>query len=274
MDYIGRNVYMRLSTDLYIVKDSTAQSLMEDTAGKDVSSSDILESIGKKSEYMASGRVFTCQDVMTGLGESGNALVYVIEKGEPLQVGAEEETAGIRPVGYALIKDGYLEEYLDTGVTEGAGIVMGHTKSGMLTVDAENHGTITLKIIDMKTEYEPIYKNKDTASVTVKVKVKLNVEESAEGLNYINEDFREKIESAAAEEIRQTAVLAIEKSQALGTDFCGIGDAVYIREPHKFRKTHEKWQDIFKDIQIGLEVETELQRTYDMENSLNFTGDE
>jgi len=118
LDYIGRNVYMRLSTDLYIVKDGTAKELIEKTAGSDVTTSDMLESIGNNSRFMASGKVFNCREVMSSLAESGTALVFAVEQGEPLQAGSDEETLSISPVGYALFKDGYMEEYLDSGITE------------------------------------------------------------------------------------------------------------------------------------------------------------
>lgn len=273
LDYIGRNVYMRLSAGLFIVKGDTAQKLMEDTTGENTASSDMLEAISKKSEYMASGRVFTCREIMSGLAENGSALVYAVEKGEQSQAGSDE-TASIKPVGYALIKDGYMEEYLETGVTEGTGMIMGHTKSGMLTVDVEEHGPVTLKIIDIKTKYEPSYTDDEMTAVTIKMQIKMNIEESAEDINFINESMRKQIESAAEEEIKETVALAIKKSREIGSDFFGMGDEININDPYKFRDTHEKWDEIFPEVQIGLKIECELKRTYDMENSLSFRGEE
>lgn len=272
LDYIGRNVYMRLSAGLFIVQGNTAQRLMEDTTGENTASSEMLEAISKKSEYMASGKVFTCQEIMSGLAENGSALVYAVEKGDQMQAGADE-TASIKPVGYALIKDGYLEEYLETGVTEGAGMIMGHTKSGMLTVDVEGHGSVTLKITDIKTKYEPSYADGEMTAVMIKISVKMNIEESAEDLNFINESMRKKIENAASEEIKDTVELAINKSKEFGSDFLGMGDEININDPYKFRKTYENWEEKFPEIKINFEIESELKRTYDMENSLSFRGE-
>lgn len=274
LDYIGRNVYMRLSTELYIVKGGTAKELMEKTAGSDVTTSDMLESIGKNSQFMASGKVFNCREVMSSLAENGTALVFAVEQGEPLQAGSSEETLSISPVGYALFKDGYMAEYLDSGVTEGAGIIMGHTKSGMLTVEAVSKGPVTLKVMDVKVKYEPVYQGETVKDIILKIEIEMNLEESASYINYINESYREKIEKAAAEEIKQTALLAIDKSQELKVDFCGISEKLEMKDPYKFRESKEIWQKIFADINIDVKIETELKRTYDMENSLNFKGAE
>jgi len=272
LDYIGRNVYMRLSSSLYIVKGGTAKELMEKTTSADVATSDMLESIGKNSEFMASGRVFDCREVMGALAENGSALIYSVEKGEPLQVGGDDEMRAVSPAGYALFRDGYLTEYLDTGVTEGAGIIMEHTKSGMLTVDVLEHGTVSLKITDIKVKYEPIYKDSDLTDVILKIKMEMNLEESAPHLNYINESFRKNVEAAAEQEILQTVSIAVEKSQETGVDFCGMGEKLLLMDPYKFRETHENWQEIFTEIQIESKIEVRLERTYDMENSLGFTG--
>ena len=273
LDYVGRNVYMRLSTKLYLVKGGNAKKLIEETTGESISAPDMLETISKKSEFMAAGTVFTCKDVMASFAKSGTALMYVIETGEPLYSGSEDETLSITPVGYALFKNGFLEEYLDTGVTEGAGIIMGHTKSGMLTVEVEGHGSITLKINNIKTEIKPEFNGDDLASVTIFVKTDMNIEEAAADLNLINRSLRSKIEKAASEEIEDTVQAAIMKMLELNTDFCGIGDRLYMKHPYKMKDENENWDEIFQNITIKTEIKTELQRTYDMENSLNYTGE-
>ena len=61
LDYVGRNVYMRLSTKLYLVKGGNAKKLIEETTGESISAPDMLEAISKKSEFMAAGTVFTCK---------------------------------------------------------------------------------------------------------------------------------------------------------------------------------------------------------------------
>jgi len=274
LDYIGRNVYMRLSCDIYIAKGGTAQKLMEETTGDSTATSDLLEAISKKSEFMASGRVFTCKDIMAALAGNGTALVYVIEAGEELYTGGSDETKAVKPAGYAIFKDGYLDEYLDTGVTEGAGILMGHTKSGMLTVKVENHGTVTLKISDINTKFEPQYRDGKFECAAIIINIDMNIEEAAADLNFINESLRKKIESAAAQEIRETVYTAIEKSQELNSDFCGIGEKLYIKDPYKFADAHDNWQEIFAETQLIAHIETKVKRSYDMENSLNYTGDE
>ncbi|MBQ8830298.1 MAG: Ger(x)C family spore germination protein [Oscillospiraceae bacterium] len=273
LDYVGRNVYMQLSSDLYLAKGGTAKKLMEDTTGESTAVSDMLEAISKKSEFMAAGKVFTCKDVMASLAKSGMALIYVIEAGEPLYTGGDDETLSVKPMGYAIIKDGKLEEYLDTGVTEGAGIIMGHTKSGMLTVEAEGHGAVTLKISNIKTDLEPIFESGKLTTVTVKVTAELNIEESAEDLNYLNESFREKVERAAAVEIEETVQAVLLKSAELGEDFCGMGDKLYLKHPYKLADEHDNWEKVYENLQFKTEIRAKLERTYDMENSLNYTGE-
>ena len=274
LDYIGRNVYMRLSAEMYLVKGGTAKKLIEETTGETTAAADMLEAISKKSEFMAAGKVFTCKDMMASLAKSGTALIYVIEAGEPLYTGGDDETLSIKPMGYAILKDGCVTEHLGASATEGAGILMGHTKSGMLTVEAAGYGEITLKITDIKTTYEPIFENGKLAAVSVKIKTEMNIEESASDLNFINESLREEIERAAAAEIRDTIDAALKKSAELNEDFCGIGDKLYLKHPYKMMEEHRRWKDIYNVLRFETEIETKLQRTYDMENSLNYTGDQ
>ena len=273
LDYIGRNVYMRLSAKMYLVKGGTAKKLIEETTGETTAAADMLEAISKKSEFMASGKVFTCKDIMASLAKSGTALMYVIKAGEMLYTGGDDETLSIKPMGYAVLKDGRVTELLDAGVTEGAGILMGHTKSGMLTVEAQGHGEITLKITDIKTTFEPIFENGKLTAVSVKVTAEMNIEEAASDLNFINKNLREEIEKAAAKEIRDTVDVALKKSMEMNEDFCNIGDKLYLKHPYKMEDEYRNWKYIYNVLHFETEIETKLQRTYDMENSLNYTGD-
>ena len=274
LDYIGRNVYMRLSAEIYIAKGGTAKKLIEDTTGDNTATSDIIEAISKKSEFMAAGKVFTCKDIMASLAKSGTALVFAVEAGGPIYTGNDDKTQSIEPKGYAILKDSYLYEYLGAGVTEGAGILMGHTKSGMLTVEAEGHGAVTLKINELKTVFTPIFNNDDLTAVEIKVIAEVNVEEAAEGLDFINKNFRDEIEQAAAYEIAETVESTLQKSAELGNDFCGIGDKIYLKNPYKLKDEHRNWQTVYSSLPVETKIEVKLQRTYDMENSLNYAGEE
>ena len=69
-----------------------------------------------------------------------------------------------------------------------------------------------------------------------------------------------------------TVATALAKSRELNSDFCGIGEKLYIKNPYKFADTHEKWEELFSETQIYIKVKAELKRTYDMENSLNYRG--
>lgn len=272
-DYIGRNPYMRLSANLFIAKDSTARELIEKTNGKDITASDMLEAIVKRSELMAAGKVFSCKEVMAELARGKIALAYTVVKEEVSQAG-DNEKVNIKPAGYALFENGKMTGYLNVGTAESAGIIMGHTKSGMLTVNVQNHGTVTLKANDIKTSIKGKYNKKELEKVVIEIKVKLNIEEAGENLNFINDSLREDIEKAAANEIYETAILAVKESQRLNKDFCGIGKKLNMKNPYKFRNYAEQWEEKFHDIEINIDVKTELKRSYDMENSLNYNGDE
>ena len=270
LDYTARNINMRLSSNIYIVQGGTAGELIKETDGGSISATDMLMAVNDKAEYMMLGKVSNCDNIIEELEKNEYGLITAVKKIQPMEVFGKEKV-GITAAGYVLIQNGKLARFIDEYEATGVAIARGEVKSGEISVTMDDGYKVTVRITEVEVSERAEYDG--GPDITVRVNIKLNVEGAAGAIDLTDYNVRREIAEKAEREIQDRVSTAIEKAQRAGTDYCRIGESIYLRHPYKFRSTYLNWNEIFPECVIKTEVSTIIERTYDVADSPELQGD-
>lgn len=268
MDYIARDVSMRLAADIYIVKNGTAQDLIEHAAGNDVSASDLLSAISDRAGTLEIGTVYSCGDIVTGLMKDRAALAMAIEESPVVEVSDEKEKASILPAGNAILKNGKEKTYLPKAATAGIMILRNELSTGLVSVSIPQ-GDAVLKIMSIKAEYESDDYSKE---LKIKISARMSVIETAGDIHLTDEVTLNALEKNASETLVEYVKAAVIAAQNEKLDIFGIGQKLEIKNPKKYDIVKKSWDEVFSDLSITVEAEAKISNTYDIENSLGING--
>ena len=108
IDYITRNLSIRLDANVYIVKGGTAPRFYCENRGEEcVHLSGMLGYIQEDVNMSTEGQVYTCGDVAGSLIEGTPVLLQAIEI-KPEEEMLENSEEVISPMGFAVVNGGYL----------------------------------------------------------------------------------------------------------------------------------------------------------------------
>lgn len=77
----------------------------------------------------------------------------------------------------------------------------------------------------------------------------------------IESGYIKSLERRTAQSIRNTVQSTIDLSRELSSDVIGFGNLIYRKRPELWREIKDEWYDVFKDIEIDIQVNTNINRT-------------
>lgn len=163
-----------------------------------------------------------------------------------VEVYGTEVFKGIKPIGW-----------LNGEETKAFLFIIDKLEGGTLVVEIE--GTkIALEIFKNKTSVEPIYEN-GKLTMNIHTKTVVNINELETQIDFTSEKGRGLIKKEAEALIENKIKKIIYKVQKeYGSDIFGFGNMVEREYPKLWRENKEKWDEIFKDLDIQVKSEIEI----------------
>lgn len=215
-----------------------------------------LEAQNKSLSFAPRIQLYQFNQMMLSPGKVGYApMIYRIKKGvHPLAL----------VEGMAVIKGGKWIGELNSKETRGVLWVRGEVEGGILVIPIPGTkeknkvtGKISLEIMKNNTSIKPVLKEGDL-SVTLDIKSTMNIGEILGPLRVDRRNI-EDIKHNAAMEIKREVKSSLEKTQKKWkADIYGIKDAVHRKYPDYWKKNKEKWEDIFSDLPIEVNVSVDI----------------
>lgn len=258
LDFVERDMNMRISTPVYIVKNQNAGEVMNDLVDEGANISLSLETINKGLNFLSDSYVFTCADVAKNLMETGNALIPAVK----LEKNEAVNGTVLAPDGYAVLKEGKLVKYIDNELAAGVNIFLSEMKPGIIEVLNEEGKNAAFQIKLDECSVKPIYSNGNLEQVDVEVSISATIDELNEGIDIYDERVLHYFSEQISNVILKKGQEVIKLSQAMASDFLDLGRKVKIKAPIQYASLEETWSDIFPELEIKLSVETEIMRTY------------
>ena len=268
--YAARSPDLRLDTPLWLLRDSTAESLLSGAGSGSRGVTEILAAAETELDRRSDARAFTAGRIIRDLQRQGSALACVLEyipssersdsstqnRGTP----GTARTAAL--AGFAVVQGDRIRGYLKAEELLGVSLFRNMLGVEQLSLRDRNGGAAVLEIHEGGTRLRPVW-DEDGALRALEINAHV-VASLVEGDNggygdlYID-DLTARLESAVAEQLRGL----LRRSKILRSDFLGLGPRVEEASPLAFRRMGRSFDDVLPGLEISLTVRGTLQHEYD-----------
>ena len=267
IDYITRNLSIRLDANVYIVKGGTARDFIAKTVEKNVSISGMLGYIQKDVNMSTEGQVYTCGDVAVSLIEGTPVLLQAIEI-KPEEEMLENSEEVISPMGFAVVKEGILVDFTGEDVTKGICILRGVAESEVVSVYLDG-AMVSMDLKNIKADIEPVFSGDELKKIKIKLSFNGSIEQITGKLDVGQEEVLKALTDEIEKREAEKVAAAINSAKKAEMDYVGLYKILKTSHPLKFNMTEDQWNEIFKDVQISISAEAKIERAYDI---INVTG--
>lgn len=263
-DFIMRDHESRLNTTVFVVKGESAENFMKEAVKSDLIIGDALESLEKRSgNFAMSKRVYMYE--LCGMLDSKTTSPYLpcIQIKNGVELEGDHADSNIELRGLAVFKDDKLSYYLDGIETRAFNFIIGDIKSGVITVKDQVGQEVSLEIITATRKIKT-YVNDGIPSVDLMINMSSNIDEQWSTEDITEEEALDLINTQQSEVIKEEVIKVINKAQQNNTDIFGFGDAIHRQHPGKWKDIEDKWEEMFPEIKINVNVKSIINRTYDI----------
>ena len=264
LDYVERDIEMRLDTELFVVKGAGAFDAIASAATGTSSAADRLEALEDDAGLRATSATRTVKDVLAGQAQNGASFAPAITLTSGETGNGAGEGTDLSAAGFAIIKDNALAGWADGDAARGINLLLGQVDADVLELDLPGGGKAALRIVGSAAKVRPVFQDGTLAALEVSCQVDANVAEAPAALDLSDDTVRRRLNAAlvAAEEARIRA--ALDLSQSLDADFMGLKKWAGLSAPWHWDALKDQWAGRFSRLEIRLRVEGDIQRSYDV----------
>ncbi len=274
LDILSKDQEIRLSSNVYIIKDMTSQEFLNQVINSEYKLSDMLDNIEKNSGQKTIAKYITISEILSSkLSDSEIYLVPTLEFTSNIEKiteteGGEEEsdelTKQFEFYGYAVMKDNKLIDFLDDKEAIIYNMLINESKGGNVDVENENGEIVSFGINDITTSYSFNFDNKNNLKqVVISLKYRSNFEEVLSKEDITDERVLKKYKELQEKKVKKQVEQLVNKSQELNLDIFSIGEKLNVTHPYKYRKIKENFNKTYGSLDIKIKVEVDIERTYD-----------
>lgn len=97
--------------------------------------------------------------------------------------------------------------------------------------------------------------------IKIQIKQEGDLQEQTSSEDYANPKAFTMLQNEEEDIIKKEVISAIEKAKYLNADIFGFGDNIYQYYPKEWSKMQNNWNEIFKNINVDVQVEAKIRRT-------------
>lgn len=292
IDIFCRDSEIRSASHVFIVQGSTAREFIEQSSKSSSETSflpDRLRAISQNSKFITGPQSMELIELMYWLNEPYSCPVLPvirlsqIEKESKQQEGQQQggqqqggqQQGGQQPSimdldlgGYAVFKDLKLAHIIDKDLVRGTNFLLNKVSLGTVSVQDPEGGTVGLEITSSDTKIDPVVKDGQLLEMKVEVHFSSNIIEIHSPHLYLNKATLKFLEEGQANIIKDEIERVIQTAKQHNTDFIDMANTFSTKHPMLWEKHKEKWEEIFPALPISVEVESKINRTYDVRNGI------
>lgn len=268
VDFFVRDHALRLDSTVHITK-GKAGDFLEKSNAPGFFIGDFLKSLIKDISLVSYSDSMDISELISDLDENttfGIAVpVISLVEGTVREKGMENAlNKAVKQEGYAIIKDYKLVEFLDPPDSRGYNTIANKLVSGFINARDQSGMNLGLEILKSETKIRPIVEKGQLTGVKIKCHLETNIDEVQAKIDVFLPDSIVFLEQQQGEVIKGEMEKCIQIAQQTNADFLGIGEAVHLKHPVIWDKIKDQWNEIFPELDITVEVESHINRTYDI----------
>lgn len=245
LDYVLRDVEMRLETALYVVRNGTAGQAIE-AAADDGSATDRLEALADDAGLTANSMPRTVKDVLAELDRQGASFLPAVLP-----------DSGLTAAGYGILKDGALVGWAEGDAALGVNLIFGRVDADVVEVTAPDGTRTALRVVGAATSVKPVWQGETLTGLKVHCQVEANL---AEGTAVPDEATLTALEEALARTEAGRMAQALELSRTLDADYLGLRHSAAFRTP--WRKEALLGENGMAGLTLEATAQAAIQRSY------------
>jgi len=268
LDFLARDHDFRPNCRVYVTY-GKAGDILEKSNLPGFFIADYLESLTENTKLLSKSGNLKMMRLMHELDENtifGLAIPAISLDGELVKSKGSQFPLkeAVRVEGYAIIKDFKLAGFVSQSDSRGYNIIMNNASRGMIGITDESGENVGVEIMGINSKTIPVIKNGQVTEIRIKTRLETNVDEVHSRKDIFTEDSLIYLEQQQAEVIKKEMENCMKLAKDLEADFLGIGKAVKLKHPIVWNRIKDHWDEIFREIEIKFEIDSHINRTYDI----------
>lgn len=262
IDWLTRDSEPRLNINLYVSFEKTAKEILEAQSITGEIRSYEINNMLQVQNILSKTYIVEVYDFVNSFSNEGiSAVLPAIQLVEREQ-GKTSEISGI-----AVFKEDKLIGYLNGDEAKYFNFIRNKIKGGVIPLNDqpdpgdEAKDDVALEIFGNKTILEPEYAG-GKISFTLKVNTKVAIDEFGAAGAVMDDKKISEVEKKAEELLTANIQQLIKKVQKeFDADIFGFGNKIYKDMPWLWEKIGGRWNNIFKEIDVKVDVKVHIQDT-------------
>jgi len=191
-------------------------------------------------------------------------------------MGSTSPGSPVTHIGSAAFHRDKMIGWLDGHESRGANFARSRSQHSPISVQSPAGGLVSIHVTHVASTVSPRYID-GHVSVLVKARVEGHVqgqtglEDGRAGVDFANPESLRDLRSCLAQCVREDIEHALAKSRKYGSDFIGLGNAVYRRLPRVWEAgVGDRWYELLPGVQVQVEVEATLTSSGLLRESLHY----
>jgi len=264
IDFFTRDHEMRIESKIYVVKGSTAKDLIEQFNQSSYYILDKLDSLGNNLRLLSNSQEMKIHELIRFIdihhASARVPCIYLTDR----EGDNGKKVKDIESCGYAIFSELKLAGYLNPDISRGLNLITNTIWSSIVNVKDLTGQDASLEIIECNTEIIPYFNGDNLERVLLKTKVKSNLGEIQSQTDFTDKETILYMESQQSEILKKEMEAVLEKVLESKSDCLGICDRIRLKKPLKWRKIEDQWMEVFPKIKFDIQVDSRIQRTYEM----------
>ena len=276
LDYIDRSPTLRMGISMYVVRDGTAQELVDGTGGESYDVSVVLASLERDAEKRGQVCLTTCRDVVRRLSRSGAALAVALEIKDMNKVSSEAEGGGKTaiPAGYCVIRGDKAVGWILGKPAAAVGMLTNKAAALHISLPDGQDGETAVTLTGCKCGITPVWENGAPVRFDVSFKLEGAIVELEHPETLLSTGSPEELARRLETTVCEWAQAVLKQSQELDADFLGLGVMAQRVEPKQFAALEGRWPDYFAQAEFSITAEAAIERSYDLTKPAQTEGRE
>lgn len=267
IDFFTRDFAFRESAKIYIIKGSTAEEFIRQSSTGDYFMPDRLKTIGDNCNFFSGCQDLTILEFMQWLNNkysSAIAPVLYLKSKENLIADETKPMQEIRTYGYAIFKNLKLVTTIDEIKARGEDFLLNTIISRAIKVKDSSGNMVGLDLLESKTKITPVFNKGIIKEIKVKVKLSSNIDEVHSTSLKINRETVDYLSNEQSLVVKNEIESVIKTAQEYNCDFVDMANVFSTYHPILWRRHKDKWEEIFPNLLISVEVESKINRSYNI----------
>ena len=284
--YICRSPDIRIDIPVFVVKGGSAREAVLNVGNTINGISEVMRSVKQTLEWRGDGGVTRTADVVHDLRRHGSALICALEYSaaseisgsitdsdgalSPSDTNPEQSLAStdrtLAYVGYAIIRDGRLCEYIDREQAIGVAFLKNQVRICDVIVQDRQGNSVTLEIDNGSSDIRPEWAEDGSLSgFQVDTKVEASIVELSSG-NLNGGESLEYVQLALEKTVSQYISQVLMLSRKYRSDFLGLGSRIEMKDAEKYRALTTDFDQLLPELERRINVSGHLRHTNDIKD--------